>query len=358
MRRKEEAFELEKEGEEGMLHSLLASLPRLYDMEGGDEGLSNGQVHEDDLKLEVETSLIKLEDQDNASLIAANIGEKTYSPNISVVPELTVHLQHKLEVSDDKAKATDLDKEASGSMTNVSLPTGTTESNITPHEDSIRLDGTTLIADGDSLPESNASTIPPRPPSSLSSESSEHGHVPRMSLSELFKETDALYVRFPPTHPALHVSSIIGPQSVINTWSEDPDDLASDTEAEAMIMHPELVILPFIDPDELAGKESDGGEDSDTPGRAGGARQRRKLRKQRHPRHFGVRLDKKTVLTGTVVALGVAVAVYSMRSKPGGTAHGGIYELVRSERPWRKAAQWISGAMIGGNEELLASFGW
>ena len=53
---------------------------------------------------------------------------------------------------------------------------------------------------------------------------------PTIPLSSLLQTADALYAQYPPTHPALHLSSIMGPQSVVFTWNTHvPDD-----DAEAM----------------------------------------------------------------------------------------------------------------------------
>lgn len=332
-----------------MLHSLLASLPTLYNEEESPilstELTSRKHEEPEDTFVKEEEKIISPSNQETmAALEGATNDSEPDNKNKSE------ELKSKVEAEDEDITKTS-NKAVEEAQT--SLDSNSNDSNV---------------LGGDSLSEALSSKPPSRPPSSLSDASFPRAKAPKIFLPALLKETDELLAKFPPTHPSLHVSSIIGPQSVINTWSENPHDLASDEEAEAMVTHPELVVLPFVDPDELAAKGSDStgySEDSDT-GRSPSGRHRRKLRKPRRPhrfghmRHFGVQLDKKTVLTGAVVALGVAAAVYSMRGKPGAATagQGGVYEYVRGAKAWRKAAQWVSGAVIGGNEELLRSFGW
>jgi len=88
-------------------------------------------------------------------------------------------------------------------------------------------------------------------------------HTASKSLSDLLREADNLYARFPPTDPQLLVNRIFGPQSVLLTWTERagsaPDaqegpestPLITDDEAESMVNTPALIVRPdFVDEDE------------------------------------------------------------------------------------------------------------
>ncbi|KAG6838684.1 hypothetical protein C0991_009574, partial [Blastosporella zonata] len=70
-------------------------------------------------------------------------------------------------------------------------------------------------------------------------------------LSSLLTRADELYALCPPTHPSLSLPHIMGPQSVVYTWSESFSSLPTDTEAEAMVSCPGLIVYPYIEDDEV-----------------------------------------------------------------------------------------------------------
>ncbi|KAF8632342.1 hypothetical protein AX15_001926 [Amanita polypyramis BW_CC] len=182
--------------------------------------------------------------------------------------------------------------------------------------------------------------------------------TPPIPLPTILSHADSIYTQYPPSHPLLRLSSIMGPQSVMFTWSETFADLPSDTMAEAMIGKPELVVYP-VSPEEMEGSEEEGGsggEGSETDsgseyderrrGKRVGSHKRRKTRKEggkdgvvwgRMRRKtirkkirkllnvFGTgpsgaqitHVDGRTMVAGAVLVLGVAMAVYGIK------AHGG-----------------------------------
>ncbi|KAI5116992.1 hypothetical protein M0805_001489 [Coniferiporia weirii] len=349
--RKDEAVQMEKEGEEGMLHSLLSSLPELSDGDsicdeeietgttdgGGNDNVLDGSLTVDRVKTEenhsIETGTMygSVEDSNHHGG-GDRRGEASSSDLSGLQPSNTALDGEIFQEAQNETKA------------EASLPT----------EEPLSMALGSTESPGRSSPGSEASSVPAPPsrsPSSLSNTSPSHPPHSKIPLASLLEHADTLMELYPPEHPSLHLSSIVGPQSVIFTWSEDPHNMATDAEAELMVTHPELVILPFVDPDDLPETKETGGKGPD----ATAGRRRRKLRRKWHPRHLGVRLDKKTVLTGAVVALGVAAAIYSMRTKGG---HGSVLDVVRAEKGWRKTGKWISGLLIGGNERLLDTFGW
>ncbi|EJC99233.1 uncharacterized protein FOMMEDRAFT_170559 [Fomitiporia mediterranea MF3/22] len=362
--RKDEAFRMEQEGEDGMLHSLLSSLPDLSD---GDYAHNSKHKTIDNTILQVD-------------LVEPD------SPKKEPVPEVIHSELPTTEVADVRSDGFELQTEATEAKLNIdqigsdsgtseatssgSIPqetermegstsahhvrTESVSSQQTDESHSAAMPGSSIVSDLSSSdlrssdePEAGTSS---RPASPYSQAAADHGPTRQsVSLPAILQHADALFAQYPPTHPALHISEIMGPKSVMNTWSEDPQNLMSDAEAEAVVSHPELIALPFVDPDEAAAhKEAE--ESASNVGRI-----RRKLRKRMRRKHFGVRLDKKTVFTGTVVALSVAAAIYSMRGKNG---NGGILHISRSDRSVRKTAKVVSEILIGGSERLLETFGW
>ncbi|KIL59379.1 hypothetical protein M378DRAFT_1007526 [Amanita muscaria Koide BX008] len=209
------------------------------------------------------------------------------------------------------------------------------------------------------LSPSRPSPVEPRPASSSSSslhlgESSVPPTNP-IPLPKILSHSDSLYAQYPPTHPSLRLSSIMGPQSVVFTWSETFSDLPSDTTAEAMTGRPELVVYP-VGPEETEDKE-DSGEEEDTDtdsdaeyrnekekrGRHAKATRkkegtttrrkrrktiRKKIRKVLGALHFGTRgqgitqVDGRTMVAGAVLVLGVAMAVYGIKATGSSTGGG------------------------------------
>lgn len=84
-----------------------------------------------------------------------------------------------------------------------------------------------------------------------------------MPLSSLLTQADALYAQYPPSLPQLKLSSIMGPQSVVYTWSEKEADLPSDATAEAMVLHPDLIVYNYMDVGEEEEEEETTGYDTE-----------------------------------------------------------------------------------------------
>jgi hypothetical protein len=165
-------------------------------------------------------------------------------------------------------------------------------------------------------------------------------HRPTLTLTSILIRADELSTLYPPTHPSVSAASIMGPQSVIFTWSEDPEQLPPDDDAELIVQRPELIVLPYVEPDDADGKESDDrdkGRDTDrwkllhTPLRIG-----------------GINVKTRTLVAGAVLVLGVGLAVYGFRTRsvsplgpsgagyPGGRGHD-----------WKRARVWIGKAVAG-----------
>lgn len=167
--------------------------------------------------------------------------------------------------------------------------------------------------------------------------SNNHPRPPNLTLSDLLVHADSLYEHFPPTHESLSLSAIMGPQSVVYTWSESASALPSDNTAEAMVTCPDLIVYPSVEePESKEGR-------SDTIQK--GKHQRRKLRKLR-------RIERRAMFAGAVVALGIAMAVYGIKTRNGTGFHAfGDAHSHSHLRDWRKS--WVGGALVGASAKIM-----
>ncbi|KAK7047337.1 GTPase-activating protein gyp8 [Paramarasmius palmivorus] len=167
-------------------------------------------------------------------------------------------------------------------------------------------------------------------------------HKPAIPLSTLLQQSDTLYEQYPPNHPSLKLklSDIMGPQSVVFTWSENESDLPSDDSAERMVDYPQLVVYPVDD--SLDDENKEGDDDSDTAEYSHSEKRKRrnKLRKRRRPFGKGVLdlRDRRTMVAGAVLVLGVAMAVYGVKYGPVGDVRGSPHGL---SREWKKIGGWV-----------------
>jgi hypothetical protein len=180
-----------------------------------------------------------------------------------------------------------------------------------------------------------------------------HPQLAKLVLTDLLKVADDLYDKYPPSHSVLALSSIMGPQSVVFTWSESLSDLPSDNTAEAMVSHPELVVYPYIEMNPYQ-KETDVEEKE---GRTKTARRKRRNKLRKSP--FG-QLEKKTVLAGTVIVLGVAVAIYGIKARNGPGTHGLFQAFADGHRThggvardWKRVGGWVGGTLVGVSQKII-----
>jgi TBC1 domain family member 20 len=152
---------------------------------------------------------------------------------------------------------------------------------------------------------------------------------PSYVLASLLAKADSLYEDYPPNHPGLGLASIMGPQSVIFTWSQEPSSLPDDTAAERMVEHPELVVYPYIDEVPI--------KDVDTT-----VNQRGRHSKKSRRLAIDVR-DRKAMVFGAVLVLGVAIALYGVRNGALRDRHNREHVMKNLET----FGGWIFGAVIG-----------
>ncbi|KAG6899322.1 hypothetical protein C0993_011224 [Termitomyces sp. T159_Od127] len=181
--------------------------------------------------------------------------------------------------------------------------------------------------------------------------------LPPIQLTSLLAQADDLYNLYPPSHPDLSLSSIMGPQSVVYTWSESFSALPTDVEAEAMVLNPGLIVYPYIGNDVVEESEdSEEWEEKPGPGKSKRKQVRGKFRgkmKEKLRRLRRGRVDQTTgMVAGAVIVLGVALAVYGvkMREKHPGAAIG---FLDSHGRDWKKIVAWAGGAVTGVTERVV-----
>ena len=357
---------LQAEDEDGMIHSLLSSLPNLVD--------------DDDM---VEAETIKADKEPPPCIKEESIAahDNTFfkedgEPNVSVVeaiPQLEpdtkdggslddflVELNvpsdgrcgHSLTLADEQEMLPD----THGADTIVDdPPSDFTEQppsyneneNPSPKRSSSNLEippsdtGSVLSP----IKFEKSETAPPTPPA--------HPQLAKLVLTDLLKLADDLYDKYPPSHSMLALSSIMGPQSVVFTWSESFSALPSDNTAEAMVSHPELVVYPYIEVNTYQ-KETDVEEKE---GRSKTARRKRRNKLKKSP--FG-QLEKKTVLAGTVIVLGVAVAIYGIKARNGPGSHGLFQAFADGHRThggvardWKRVGGWVGGTLAGVSQKIM-----
>lgn len=372
--RKEEAIALEREGEEGMVHSLLSGLPEIFE-EGDDEtAIPLGEGNSVLSPEEVETTNVD-EDTPTDSNPQSSPAAQNVLPEApeGTPPTATDATQDLPTLQDGESLEAETDLETSTSQageTDDTLPVEQHSTADTTEGDSTLLLEPTPADPGDlnlktkevptaaipPLPYRPSSPPPiPSPPSSSARPASPTTppvvRQPRVSLSHLLRTADSLYETYPPTHPSVAVNTIMGPQSVMFTWSEHAEDLPSDNDAERMVLRPDLIVLPLPDIDDPSKEHLTSSED-EKPGRTG-KKEKRKRRKLRKPLPLAVR--RKTMVASAVLVLGVAMAVYGtggfqrgMGLGLGGDRHG-------AGREWKTFRHFVGAIVVGATERLLDS---
>jgi hypothetical protein len=117
----------------------------------------------------------------------------------------------------------------------------------------------------------------------------------------------------------------MGPNSVVFTWCEGVGEDGDETDdvAEGMVLHPELVVLPYVEPEpSLFSSEEEEETENIRPDKNTDRHRRKKATKPKSKL-----LETRTmVVLGAVLVLGVSMAVYGIRASTHG--HGGWKKLV------------------------------
>lgn len=202
------------------------------------------------------------------------------------------------------------------------------------------------------------------------------------TLSSLLTRADALYELYPPDHPGLELSHIMGPQSVVYTWrqpassSSEPGDnkweeeRLADDDAEEIVARPELVVYPYIQEDESIDLDQTSEEEEEGWGwwsekNAKVDRKHKDKEKARRGKEMGMkkrrpckvrqnllsRAEMRNMLAGAVLVVGIAMAIYGTRA--GRRSSGGWNGYGRALREWRRVGSWIGGALVGAADQMV-----
>jgi len=414
---------IEEEGDDGMVHSLLSSLPNLSD--GDDTGNSKNDFHPPiSASNAVEQSLLSSKPDPGSTELEFDCtpplpvpekgqgvkiwsSQETKREHSSDVPCETADIDNTSmdNITGSTEKDQPVDPSTSmaieaGSLSSVEDPSTSEDvSNfngifLVPSTDDIRSDSLSIsrspsrdgkpsAPNGVGLNSDEKTSLvtadhspfvePTTPRSRGEVEDAQRNHSQHQQttfLTDLLREADALYTEFPPSHPDLHLSSIMGPQSVIFTWSESFSELPSDKEAEAMVQHPNLIVYPYIDIEEDSSDSSEY-EEEEIKNRwrlkgkerlkAGTAKIKKKLAKKKIRTSYS-EVDKGTIVAGAVLVVGVAVAVYGIKTRSGDT--NGLFLSFAStqghasaqSQDWKRVGGWMSGALSVMGEKVVHAF--
>ncbi|CAA7261139.1 unnamed protein product [Cyclocybe aegerita] len=425
--RKEEVIRLEEEGEDGMIHSLLSSLPNLADgapemqksdveekyspwnkretesdgdcdntffkeednvgewpqprtletsahpasstpyvkIEGDEQSLEHLSLNANNVNLEpsdIRRDAAAADDNDDREISSESRAPGPNSPqegNTAVNGLTSLAIDSKRKHIPSEHEGEDEGEDGDGKLDcrldtrlrreNPEIPANAEAAALQPVKLEHDADGARVAENSDKgthlpLSEANAETGASDRHSSL--------RRPQLDLTDLLKRADELYELYPPSHSGLALSSIMGPQSVVYTWSESPSALPSDNTAEAMVQHPELVVYPHVEPSDTD-KESDsfayekGGRRGKGKGKeTGGPNKLRGKRRHRLGKSPFRYMEKRTtVVAGTVLVVGVAMAVYGIRARNAGAGTGA-------------GAGGPLGGVLGGNDGHGSGFSW
>ncbi|KAH6918184.1 rab-GTPase-TBC domain-containing protein [Coprinopsis sp. MPI-PUGE-AT-0042] len=355
--RKEEVLALELEGEEGMAHSLLSTLPDLVDEEEAEER------YEDDI---VEGITSSPTDEHPSQQPLSPVLETDSAPSDSDPRPSESILQDPDPFSSRARKRYASESPLRGTSTSRSRSARRGRdyqgsSNNTPDAPIPSLPHTSPLHSR-SPSQVKSAPSPPPPPAYMTEMERMHSKKPTISLSSLLIQADDLRERFPPDHPELALDKVMGPQSVIYTWKEPDttenildglnDTLDPDDEAETILLHPELIVYPYdpVSEAEQSKEDADGDDGDESEEKQGGKRKPRKLLKPRRP----LDVKTKTIVTGAVIVLAVAMAAYGIR---GGNGGGIFYRLGAVGQGHRKNHHWFGGALAGAAVKFANLFG-
>lgn len=354
---------MERDGEEGMVHSLLSGLPDIFEEERDDEP---------SIPLDVMDAVSRQKE-----------AEVTGDTSLDITPERSAEapVEHGLAEADPTQEplAQDENPLETEFFAEQSISRdGETDDTLPVEQQSTAdatADDTTLLlepppdsVDSELKAKDKPITVPPMPyrpsspppipsppsasPRSVSPETPPVVRQPRVSLTHLLRTADNLYETYPPEHSSVAVNTIMGPQSVMFTWSENVNDLPEDDEAERMVLRPELIVLPLPDLDDTSKEHLSSSEDEHGDEKKGKKKEKRKRRRLRKPLPLAVR--RKTMVASAVLVLGVAMAVYGTGGfQRGGMGLGG--DRHGAGREWKTFKHFVGAIVVGATERLLDS---
>ena len=303
-----------------MVHSLLSGLPELWDGEEEEwvkevemDGEGDVKIEEDGVKLEEENVPLGHTPDDPTNEEATILPAPALSPIPS--PSSTPPSPSTLIPTTDWGDMTTTKDESGvdhGELleSSQSAPAFVSVFENGDMNERVELSSSFLSEEGETLNSSHTLTHSPAPSTSPSptrptSPSSRPKRTPQIPLTALLTHADELYNTYPPSHPSLCLSEIMGPRSVVFTWSEGAgaggeEGEEADDEAERIVLHPELIVFPYPEPP-LPSEE----EEEKKP-------HHRKPSKPK-PKPKIIETRTMVVLLSAVLVLGVSLAVYGSR---------------------------------------------
>ena len=323
-----------------MIHSVLSGLPDLFEENEESQekppAAAEALANSDTAKLEPSPDSSKEEKENLASLDRSSSAEQvllekpakntSHESERSSVPEADLH---------EKPSADELERASENTVPSRSEQEASTGQPAHVSEPSDATTAQTFLTAAEEPQEGEPKPAPRR---WNSSDSQERVQKPLISLTWLLHRSDELYHLYPPSSSEIGLSRIMGPQSAMSTWSQNPSELPTDDEAELMVKQPHLIVLP-LQPEEMETKEETEGE-HDKPHR----RRRRRLREIPR-RHLPMVVERKAVVASAVLVLGVAMAIYGLQTAPERHHSSARQELKRLSRLF-------GGLVLGAGERL------
>jgi hypothetical protein len=367
LERKDEVRRLMEEDEDGMIHSLLSSFPALADELEPNPSSQPQLVHPtgvvdhhlpspEDVETDAEATVVVDPESSHVLTDETDATGTEGTPIFSPPPDsdLTLVDSDLGTVDDERAVKEDMKEEKSdgveGATDYIDAQTTPTKQSSLPTKKPLANAIAETVNDSavavNTLDTSSSTSLQPE-----NDTLSRKG--PRTlirSLPSLLTHASNLETLFPPSHPSLHLSQIMGPQSVIHTWSENFKDWPSDNDAEGMVTHMDLIVYPDYQSDVSDGSsetDEDSNEEAREKNKGGEKKKRRnrltkkwkprsskrggkhKHKKRKYPFPFTFKLpggklmpmpEKRTMVAGAVLVLGIGMAMYSAGKGGGGRA--------------------------------------
>ncbi|CUA76695.1 hypothetical protein RSOLAG22IIIB_02162 [Rhizoctonia solani] len=207
LQKKAEIQKLVEEGDDGMMHSVLSSLPEL-----------------------------------EADELPDPVSAQPSSPRVSPTSESSANLgAPSFDLGSSK------DSWANSSVSSIEPPPDAEKSPV-------ELEEAHDVPKPTGPPVDRAAHAPPSPASSLSSlppqdPPVDHRDGPTIPLSQVLQAADKLRNKYPMSHEKLRLKETLGPQSMLRTWIDDPDEIIGDDTAEEYVLATDQIVYTDADDD-------------------------------------------------------------------------------------------------------------
>jgi TBC1 domain family member 20 len=329
-----------------MIHSLLSSLPDLSDDDGSDESplLAPVPPHVPTASL-TSNGEKSITPSDDPAIFDSSTSDESKTDLRTTTPDEVVSVDSDASATSRAGDVTLVDDPLYAEKAERALSPATEEERtLVEDESESGLEHTSKTSnDATGPPQIASETVDPTGHSVAEEETRATDGIrrPRIHISTLLERADRLFALYPPMDPSINLPSVMGPASVMLTWSENPAHLPKDDEAEMMVTRPHLVVLPLPDEGE---REKD--EDASEEGTHRGSHKHRRRRLQK-PRRITDLVVQRRVVASAVLVLGVAMAVYGLQASTPERHHGA------AGRELRRVSRLLGGFVVGMGGRLL-----